>query len=237
MNTTQHPAIKTIALTKYYNRSKPNEVQAVRDVNLTIQKGECIILRGPSGSGKTSLLSILACMTKPTSGEFFCFGENVSRWTEKFLTEFRRENIGIVFQHFNLVRGMTVMQNIALPLVPFGWPLKKLNQAVEKAARQIGISHRLSFNVDKLSGGEMQRVAIARALVTEPRIIFADEPTAHLDQANSENVLGILGGLKTSGHTMIITTHDPLVTGSSIVDRQILMQDGSVQDHSTQPNP
>lgn len=222
-------AIETISLQKIYHRGKPNEVRAVDGVDLKIGRGTMAVLRGPSGSGKTTLLSVLACLTKPTSGTFYCLGEQVSKWTEQLLTEFRRRHIGIVFQHFNLISGLTTRQNIALPLIPLGRSLRQNREAVAQAAEQLGIAHRLDFRVDLLSGGEMQRVAIARALVMQPEIIFADEPTAHLDQANSENVLAILDGLKQQGHSLIVTTHDPLVANSSIVDQQIYMQDGRLQ--------
>ncbi len=225
---TTTPIIKTLDLVKTFYAGKSNEVPAIQGVNLEIQAGECVLLTGASGSGKSTLLAILSCLSKPTSGKYFCQGEQVSRWSEKFLTQFRQTHIGIVFQHFNLVKGMSVARNISLPLLPQNLKFHEIKSAVQHAMQTINILHRADFQVDTLSGGELQRTAIARALVNNPNIIFADEPTAHLDAQNSEMILDVFLELKKQGKTLIITTHDPRVEAHSIADRKLILSDGKI---------
>lgn len=213
-------------VSKIFNKDKPNEVQAVSGVSLTINRGEAVVIKGPSGSGKTTLVAMLGCMSRPTSGDVYVLGNRVSKWTEKFLTLFRRRHIGFIFQNFNLITGLTADQNIVLPLLPAAVNLHNLSSRTAEIARRLGISPRLHFKVDSLSGGEMQRVAIARALIANPEILIADEPTAHLDTHLSRQILNIFGELKQDGKTVIIATHDPLVYESDLVDRIICMRDG-----------
>jgi putative ABC transport system ATP-binding protein len=215
-------------ISKVFNLGKPNEVKAVNEVSLQIAANSCVLLQGASGSGKSTLLTLLSCLARPTSGEYLCLGEKVSRWSEKFLTQFRQKNIGIVFQHFNLIQGLTVFDNIAVPLLPQQYSRKNITNAVEMAAENAQITHRLQFKVDSLSGGEMQRVAIARALVANPQIIFADEPTAHLDSNIAAEMLDIFVRLKARGKTLVITSHDILVQKHPIFDTVIEMQDGKI---------
>ncbi|MDW7690977.1 ABC transporter ATP-binding protein [Flammeovirgaceae bacterium SG7u.111] len=224
--------IEAKALRKVFNLGKINEAIPVVNVDLEIAKGECVILKGPSGSGKSTLLTLLSCLAKPTSGEYFFNGEKVSRWSEKFLTRFRKKHIGVVFQQFNLINGFTTAKNIAVPLLPLGLPFSQIDKKVEKAAEEVNLSHRLHFDVGKLSGGEQQRVAIARALVTSPEVFFADEPTAHLDSAMSVEILTIFQKLKAEGKTLVITTHDPLVEQHEMVDRVLVMKDGVVKEEN-----
>jgi putative ABC transport system ATP-binding protein len=155
-------------------------------------------------------------------------GEKVSRWSEKFLTEFRQKHIGIVFQQFHLIAGLSVFDNIFVPLLPLLGNRKTMTEAVEKAAKLAEISHKLTFKVDVLSGGEMQRVAIARALVTNPTLIFADEPTAQLDSETAKMILKVFANLKTEGKTLVITSHDLTVKQSGIFDTVISMKDGQI---------
>lgn len=226
--------IKTQNLSKTFNKGKNNEVEAIKNINLMIEANTCTVLKGTSGSGKTTLLTLLSCLSKPTSGEYICLSEKVSHWSEKFLTQFRRKHIGIVFQHFNLISGFTVFQNISLPLLPLGYSEKKIKMLVQSIAEQINIAHRLHFKVDTLSGGEQQRVAIARALVNEPQILFADEPTAHLDRQNAVLILEIFETLKAKGKTIVIATHDSLVEHHTLVDAILVMQDGiSIENQKT----
>lgn len=221
-------AIKTVNLSKIFNRGKNNELLAIEKVNLEIETNTCQVLVGPSGSGKSTLLSILSCLAKPTEGKYICLGEKVSHWSEKFLTDFRRKHVGIVFQNFQLVQGFSVFMNIATPLIPLKLSSKKIQAKVEKVAEMINIHHKLKQKVDTLSGGEMQRVAIARALVNEPTLIFADEPTAHLDREMSIQILAVLANLKKQNKTILITTHDTLVENHDIIDGKILMKDGNL---------
>lgn len=220
--------IKTKTLVKTFFKGKPNEVSPVRGVDLNVIPNTCTVLKGSSGSGKTTLLTLLACLAKPTSGEYHCLGQQVSRWSEKFLTTFRREHIGVVFQHFNLISGFSTYVNIALPLIPLGYSRQKTEKMVRAVAESVSIMHRLDYKIDTLSGGEMQRVAIARALVNEPTLLLADEPTAHLDSERSAQILDIFAHLKSQGKTILITTHDPRVEQHPMIDRVLVMKDGLI---------
>jgi putative ABC transport system ATP-binding protein len=218
--------IRLNEISKKFNAGLHNEVNAVRDVSLSINANQCTVLKGPSGSGKTTLLAIIGCLSKPSSGNYICLNENVSHWSEKFLTNFRRQHIGTVFQNFNLISGLTALQNIALPLLPAGYSVKEINNYVYRVSELVNIHHRLEFKIDTLSGGEQQRVALARALVNDPDILIADEPTSHLDTDLSHNILDLFAKLKASGKTLLIATHDPLVENHSITDTVICMRDG-----------
>lgn len=220
--------IKTNQLSKSFNKGKSNEVKAVENISIDLLANSCTLLQGSSGSGKSTLLALLACLSRPSAGEYVCMGEKVSRWSEKFLTEFRQKHIGIVFQQFHLIAGLSVFDNIVVPLLPLLGNRKTMTQAVEKAAKLAEISHKLTFKVDVLSGGEMQRVAIARALVTNPTLIFADEPTAQLDSETAKMILKVFANLKTEGKTLVITSHDLTVKQSGIFDTVISMKDGQI---------
>ncbi|MGF1533622.1 MAG: ABC transporter ATP-binding protein [Bernardetiaceae bacterium] len=215
-------------LTKRFFAGKPNEVVAIAGVSFAVPVGSCVLLEGSSGSGKTTLLSMLACLSRPTSGEYWCLGERVSRWSERFLTRFRQQHIGIVFQHFHLIPGLSVSENLSLPLLPLGQSLAQIRAATEAAAALAKISHRLDFQVNLLSGGELQRVAIARALIADPSLIFADEPTAHLDRENARNILSLFAEQKAAGKTLILTSHDPFVIEHPIIDQRLHLQDGQL---------
>ncbi|MCS7017700.1 MAG: ABC transporter ATP-binding protein [Cytophagales bacterium] len=226
------PIIQTIGISKVFNIGASNEFTALTNISLTIEAGECVLLSGPSGSGKSTLLSILACLAKPTEGAYFCMGEQVSRWSEKFLTRFRRQHIGMIFQQFHLIRGLNVRANIAIPLVPQGLSHSRLKAAVEQAAEQTGIAHKLDIPVEKLSGGEQQRVAIARAIVAQPAILFADEPTAHLDSHNAKTILDLFANFQKNGKTIIIASHDPLVQQHFFISKRLIIRDGMLAEYS-----
>jgi len=220
--------IETQSLTKTFHEGKANEVTPVKGVDMTVAKGACIVLKGPSGSGKSTLLSLLSCLSKPSSGRYTCLGQPVSKWSEKFLTRFRQEHIGVVFQHFQLISGFTAGQNIGFPLWPLGLSDKQIGKKVMQAADMASISHRHHEQVANLSGGEMQRVAIARALVNSPKLIFADEPTAHLDSSTSLKILDVFEQIKQSGSTLLITTHDPAVEHHPMVSKVLQVVDGKL---------
>ena len=203
-------------------------MNAVIHVSFSIQSNQCVLIKGPSGSGKSTLLSIIGCLAKPTEGEYICLDQKVSRWSEKFLTQFRREHIGIVFQNFNLISGLTVEENIGLPLLPVNLSAKLIKNKSVHTAKHLQIDHRLFFKVDTLSGGEMQRLAIARALINDPDIIIADEPTAHLDTELAKDILEIFTQLKAEGKTLIIASHDPLVERHPMVNTVFCMRDGQL---------
>lgn len=219
-------AIETRQITKTFNQGKKNVYTALQGINLSVEAGKCIVVQGASGSGKTTLLTILGCLAKPTSGEYICLGEKVSKWSEKFLTTFRRENVGIIFQQFQLLQGFTAFENIALPLIPQKLTSPQLQKKVHEAAELANITAKLNEKIDVLSGGEQQRIAIARAIVHAPKLILADEPTSSLDRENAKQILQLFQNLQQRGTTLLLTTHDELVATHSLVNEVLKMQDG-----------
>lgn len=222
--------IHTENISKIYNTGMVDEVIAVDDVSVEIEEGSLTVLKGPSGSGKTSLLSLLGCMCRPTSGKIMVEGRDVAKLPEKFLTAIRRDTYGFIFQQFNLIRDISVIENVTLPLYPSDVDMGKMEKLAEAILDSLDILRKKAAKVRDLSGGEQQRVAIARALMNEPKIVFADEPTAHLDTALSEEFIQIMRKLNGEGKTIIIATHDPLVYERSFIDRIIEMRDGKVTD-------
>jgi len=215
-------------LNKIYHRHQPDEVTALSDISLQISAGEVVALTGPSGSGKTTLLSLLGCMSRPTSGSIQLLDRNVSKLPERFLAQIRRETFGFVFQQYNLLRDLSVLENVMLPLYPSDLPLREIEKAASEVLDRFELAGMLKKKVKQLSGGEQQRVAIARALVTDPEIIIADEPTAHLDNELSQNLLQILSDLNAEGKTIIIATHDPCVYQSSLIQRSFNLRHGQI---------
>ncbi len=222
--------IRTENVTKYFNRGNPDEVIAINDVSIEIKKGDFTVLKGPSGSGKTTLLSLIGCMSRPTSGKVIVENRDVSRLPERFMTEVRRNTFGFIFQQFHLIKGITVSDNVMLPLYPTGIKPSKLRKRAEEILINLGMGSRKDFPVQKLSGGEQQRTAIARALINNPDIILADEPTAHLDTHLSEEFLSIMRNLQQEGKTIVVATHDPLVYEKDCVNLIVEMRDGMVKD-------
>ena len=220
--------IELKAVHKYYNRGEVNEVHALKDIDLSIHKNEIVCLRGPSGSGKSTLLCIMGCVFGPSSGRAAIGGEQISRMPDRFLTIHRRQNIGFIFQHFNILPQLTVEKNITIPLLPLGFTPKECRILAEPLLSRFGIAHRRNFLASQISGGELQRVAIARALINDPPIILADEPTAHLDATLSLDFMDNLTSLKKEGKTIILTSHDPLVTDHPAVDRIVDLVDGII---------
>lgn len=214
-------------VTKVFNAGRPNEFTALSGVTLAIGKGELTVLKGPSGSGKTTLMGIIGCMARPTSGRVRLEGRELTSLPERFLTEIRRKTFGFVFQQFNLIRGITALENAMLPAYPLGLGHSTLrDKALERFAR-FGLSEEKALaKVEWLSGGEAQRVAIVRALINDPGIIIADEPTAHLDTRLSEDFLDIFRTLREDGKTIVVSSHDPLVYEAGIVDRVVTIRDG-----------
>jgi len=184
------------------------------------------VLKGPSGSGKTTLLTILGCLARPTEGRVRLNGEDISGLPERFLTEIRRRTFGFIFQQFNLIRGLSAVENIILPGYPGGTPRAQLLARAEALLADLQLAHRRDAKVEWLSGGEQQRVAICRALINDPEVLIADEPTANLDSTLSAEFLAILRRLAEAGRTVILTSHDPLVVESEVVDRVYSLRDG-----------
>lgn len=213
---------------KIYNQNQVNEVQALDMVNISIAKGAMVCLKGPSGSGKSTLLSIIGCIYPPTSGRAVIAGKQLSRLPDRFLTIHRRQTIGFIFQQFNILPKLSVLENIMLPLMPLGISPQKRLAMAEPLLERFGIGHRRNFPAGEISGGELQRVAIARALINNPPIIIADEPTAHLDSKLSRDFLQSMRELKAEGKTIIIASHDPLVTEDDGVEMTYTVHDGRV---------
>ena len=205
-----------------------NEVKVLQDINLTIQKGECIILKGVSGSGKTTLLSLMAGLDKPSSGKVLIEGEPISKLPDAFASELRAKKIGMIFQHFNLFEHLSVAENVTIPLIPSGMKMKEIHSKVERSLTLANIIHKKEILASRLSGGEKQRTAIGRALVANPDIILCDEPTANLDRDNSLLFIDILKELHSMGKTIVVATHDPLFDNLSFESRVIPMVDGKI---------
>ncbi len=220
--------VETITVTKTYNLGKPNEVTAVKDASLQITDGSLVVLKGPSGSGKTTLLSLIGCQTKPTRGEVIIRSKRISKLPEKFMNQHKRSHIGFIFQHFQLIADMSVLDNIVLPLIPEGITPKERSKRAARLLEQFNLAHRSQFKVSNLSGGEQQRVAIARALINNAGILLADEPSAHLDSRLTNDFIFHIRQLKKSGQTILITSHDPIIYQHPAVDQVFEMKDGQI---------
>ena len=198
--------------------TKDGQVVALKEVDLTIRKGEFVLLKGPSGSGKSTLLSLIAAFAKPTSGSVVIDSKPISKFSEDFASAFRRENIGFIFQHYNLIEGLTLLENLIAPLVVSKLSRASMLSRAREVASDFGIQKQLHRKVSSLSGGQQQRVAIARALINDPKIILADEPTANLDTTLVQEFIDHLRRLKSKGRTIVLATHDPLFYNLDLVD-------------------
>ncbi len=222
------PQIELENVSKIYNQGLTNEVKALHEISLQISQGSITCLQGTSGSGKSTLLSIIGCIFPPTNGRAMIAGKRISRLPDRFMTIHRRQTIGFIFQQFNILPDITVWENVAIPLLPLGVsPAKRKTKAME-LLELLEITHRADFPARQISGGQLQRVAIARALVNDPPIILADEPTAHLDRQLSLNFMTIMQNLQDSGKTIIIASHDTLITEHPAIDLKISIMDGSI---------
>lgn len=202
-------AIQLLNLTKEYRRDS-FAVTALNQVDLSIEQGEFFCLMGPSGSGKSTLLHLAAGIDKPTSGQILVLGDDVAKFSDKQLAGWRGENVGYIFQTFNLIPVLTALENVELPLLLTGLPKAARRKNAATALEIVGLSDRLDHYPRQLSGGQEQRVAIARALVTDPKILLADEPTGDLDAASAKDILEILTVLnRDHGKTVVMVTHDP----------------------------
>ncbi|MCU4949050.1 ABC transporter ATP-binding protein [Bacillus cereus] len=199
--------------------------EALSNINLNINKGEFVGIMGPSGSGKTTLLNMVSTIDSPTSGEVWINGENPHRLSANNLAEFRRRQLGFVFQSFNLLNTLTVKENIVLPLTLDGMDVKRMNKRVETIAEKLGIQEILNKRTYEISGGQAQRTAIARALIHKPQLVLADEPTGNLDSKAAGDVMALLQQLnKEQEATMMLVTHDPMA--ASYCDRVVFIKDG-----------
>lgn len=215
--------IELKGIEKHYRRGA-EDVRALRGVDLSVDKKELLAITGPSGAGKTTLLHILGCLDQPTHGEVLIDGVDASRMPEAEVVKLRRDKIGFVFQQFYLIPGLSVYDNIALPLLFSKKPATP--EKITHLAQMVGLEHRLDHIPSQLSGGEMQRTAIARGLVNEPEILLADEPTGNLDSENSEKIFEILRSLSNNGLTIIMITHNPDLAARA--NRIVHIKDGLV---------
>ena len=215
-------------VSKRYVMSKNETITAVNNISLSFNEGELIILKGSSGSGKSTILSLIAALSKPTTGEIIVDNKRISKLPDNFSSLYRRENIGFIFQKYNLIPNLSVKENIILPLIPDNIKESILIEKLHVSMSKFNISHKENVLVKNLSGGEQQRVAIARAYVNDPKIIIADEPTANLDKELSENFINILRELKKSKKTIIVATHDPLFFDLDFSDKIITISNGSI---------
>ncbi len=215
-------------ISKVFNAGQPNEFTALQSVSLSVQLHQTTILKGPSGSGKTTLLSLVGCMSRPTTGRIFLNEQEITSLPERFLTGIRRSTFGFIFQQFNLIKGISALENVMIPAYSTGEKFLPLRKRALEKLEMLDLGKRADAKIECLSGGEAQRVAIARALINNPAIIIADEPTAHLDSKLSHEFMGIMRDLKSSGATIILASHDPIVYDSDLADRVVEMRDGQI---------
>ena len=187
------------------------QVHALRGINLQIEAGEMVAIMGPSGSGKSTLMHIIGCLDRPSSGKYLLQGQDVSQKTDDDLSRLRNQYLGFVFQDFNLLSGMTALENVMLPLVYRGDPLPQRRKLAGQALERVGLADRLNHRPNQLSGGQQQRVAIARSLASEPSFLLADEPTGNLDSESQAEIMRIFGSVNEAGMTLILVTHDESV--------------------------
>ena len=205
-----------------------DDTTVLKNINITFKEGEVVVLKGVSGSGKTTILSLISALLKPNSGEVVVDGKKLSKIADHFASEFRRDNIGFIFQKYNLIPNMSVSDNILLPLRPLNLSKDTLQQRLEKLLDIYQLKEYKNNFSQNLSGGQQQRVAIARAIVNDPKIILADEPTSNLDQKLSLEFIQQIQALKSKNKTIIIATHDPLFFELDFVDKIVEIENGQV---------
>ena len=226
-------SIRAVDLTRTFEVGETT-VEALRSINLAVDRGQFVALVGPSGSGKSTLLNLVGGLDRPTSGELWVGGVELSASKEKALTGHRRQRVGFVFQSFNLLPRLTAVENVALPLIFVGTAERERLERARQLLDQVGLSGRLEHRPTQLSGGEQQRVAIARALVNHPAIILADEPTGNIDTATGADIMALLRHLnREQGVTLLLVTHDP--EAASFADRVIQLRDGQIAGGEVAP--
>lgn len=206
-------------------------VKALQGIDLPISEGEFVAIQGPSGSGKSTLMHILGCLERPTQGEVVIEGVNIAELSQDELAEIRGKKIGFVFQQFNLLPRTTAQKNVEMPLVFLGIGRRERHKRAAEQLEKVGLGDRLNHTSSQLSGGEQQRVAIARALVSNPTIIFADEPTGNLDTNSSMEIMAIMRKLNDEGKTLVVVTHDSEI--ANWADRIVRLQDGRIMENET----
>jgi len=212
---------------KTYDMGAADKVYALRGVSLDVAKNEYIAVMGPSGSGKSTLMNVIGCLDVPTSGSYSLEGQAVAEMSENELAEIRNEQIGFVFQTFNLIPRADIFHNVELPLIYGGVKRSERRIRAEKAIERVGLSDRMKHKPTELSGGQRQRVAIARALVYNPSIILADEPTGNLDSKTGDEIMTVLDELHDAGQTIILVTHEDYIAKHAL--RAVRLMDGSIE--------
>ena len=213
-------------ISKIYNPGE-NEVRALDHISLTIQKGEFVAIIGQSGSGKSTLMNMIGCLDVPTEGTYILNGQNVSKLSDNELSDIRNQEIGFIFQGFNLIANLTAQENVELPLIYRGVPKKERHELSVAALKKVGLAHRMDHRPSEMSGGQQQRVAISSAIAQAPPVILADEPTGNLDSASSMEILDILKQLHAENRTVILITHDNDIAKQA--KRVIRIKDGKIE--------
>jgi putative ABC transport system ATP-binding protein len=227
--------IKTQGLKKIYQMGE-EQVKALDGVDIELERGEYVAIMGPSGSGKSTLMNLLGCLDTPSQGEYWLNGHAVSTLNDDELAQVRNKEVGFVFQSFHLLPRYSALENVQLPLVYSNIPREERLARAKQSLEQVDLSDRIHHRPNELSGGQRQRVAIARALINQPSILLADEPTGNLDSTTGRDILNLFEHLHTTGHTIILVTHDPEV--ASHANRIIRLRDGRVEsDKSEIPKP
>ncbi|MEO8713251.1 MAG: ABC transporter ATP-binding protein [Parafilimonas sp.] len=204
-----------------------NQLDVLKGISLTINKNEYVALMGPSGSGKSTLMNILGCLDTPTGGNYILNGKDVSKMADDDLAEVRNQEIGFVFQQFNLLPRLTAAENVALPLIYAGISRKERAERAMEALKKVGLADRSDHKSNELSGGQIQRVAIARALVNNPALLLADEPTGNLDSKTSAEVMEIFGNIQAGGNTVVLVTHEEDI--AAYAKRIVRLRDGNIE--------
>src|SRR6266566_3646799 len=219
--------IETVDLWKTYVMGT-EEIHALRGVSINLERGEYVAIMGPSGSGKSTLMNLIGCLDTASKGTYLLNGKEVSTMNDNELARIRNEEIGFVFQTFNLLPRATALHNVELPLVYAGVPVKDRQERAKRALDKVELTSRMSHRPNELSGGQRQRVAIARALVNDPSILLADEPTGNLDSKTGLEIMGVFERLHKAGNTIVLVTHEPDV--AAFAYRTIYLRDGKVEN-------
>ena len=218
--------IEAIDLTKIYNIGKKHQVEAVTEANVVAEDGQITVFVGPSGCGKTTLMSMIGQLLTPTKGKVLINNEDITAYSDGWKAVFRRENMGFVFQHINLLPNLNAVDNVMIPLLCHDVEPARFREPALLLLEKLGLAKRAFFNVEQLSGGQQQRVAVARALITEPKIIVADEPLTFVDEESAKTITDFFGKLREEGKTILISTH--VSNLAKLADKTYLMKDGRI---------